>query len=147
MPLRRRSSLSSVRTAPRVPTGMNAGVATPRPDAVTARPARAARSVASMLSVTGTSGPLDEHGVAEGQEPVALTQCDGIEVAPARTDERLHHREQCGAGQMEVRQQHVDRTEFEAWANEECRAPRRLAGRGDRLEGAHHGGADGHHAL
>src|SRR4051812_35323067 len=124
MPLRTRSSLSRVRTAPRVPTGMNAGVANARPDAVTARPARAAPSVASIVSATGTSGPLYEHRVAEGQEPVALTQCDGIEVAPARTDERLHHGEQRGAGQVEVRQQHVDRTELEAGADEQRRAPR-----------------------
>src|SRR5918997_4862883 len=84
------------------------------PLAVRATPARAVPSVASRSSWTGCKGgnlpsvPVEQHGVAERQEAVALGEGDGVEVAPAGADERVDHHEQGRAGQVEVGEQHVD---------------------------------------
>src|SRR5437868_5660930 len=90
-PTRSRSSLVRVRTVARVPTGMKHGVANV-PLAVVTVVARALPSRASTVwrrAATGSPyrSAVDEHGVAEGQEPVALGQRDVVQRTPPGTDE------------------------------------------------------------
>ena len=92
-----------------------------------------------------------EHGVAEGQEPVAPVEGLLVEPAPARravglgADEGVDHDQQRRAGLVEVGHQPVDHLELEAGADEQVGATLELAGGRRALQGAHRGGADGHH--
>ena len=61
--------------------------------------------------------PVDEHGVAEGQEAVTLGEGQIVAVPPAGAHERVQHDEQGGPGQMEVGEQQINHLEVERAAN------------------------------
>ena len=145
-----RSAASSVRTAPRVPTGMNVGVRN-APRAVCTVAARAPPSTASIVSRSGaahrrvSAAAFEQHGVAEGQEAVAAGERLLVQLPPAGADEGVDQHQQRGPGDVEVGEQPVDDAELEAAPDEQVRAPGDAAGRGPRLERPHHGGAHGQH--
>ena len=144
-PSRSRSAADRWRTAPRVATGMKHGVRNvPRGGGHRPGPGRPVRR---LDRDGGLHAPLQEHGVAEGEEAVAPVQGGGVEVPPAVADEGVDQHEQAGPGDVEVGEQDVHLREPVAPADEEVGRPLGAAGRGPGLERAHDGRADGHDPL
>src|SRR4051812_762057 len=59
----------------------------------------------------GSLGAVEQHRVAERQEPVAVVERLAVEVLPARPDERLDQRQQRQPGHVEVGEEAIDHTE------------------------------------